>query len=344
MPSRALILTLALALLVALPLFDPRPASGAEERGRLTGGIRYQLPDWFKQSFLELADDAAEAAEADRHVMLFMHLEECPYCAQLLQESIAGADYTPWLRQRFDVIAINVRGDREVVFDAQTTVTEKELAQLLKVRQTPAVVFLDGQNRRVMRSDGYKTTREFKRILDYVDSKSYLTMDLPAFVAKSAGGPHYALRPHPAFKALDDLSGVAGPMLVVFEDGWCDACDLFHDTLLADPEVNELLARYTVVRLDAASAAPLVDPAGRRTSAQAWSRELGLNARPMLLLFDDGREVVRIEGVLRHFHFTSALRFVAEEKFLEFPTLSAYSRDRIEQLLKAGVDVDLGRQ
>ena len=342
MPSRAL--TLALVLLVALPLLDPPPAWAAEERGRLTGGIRYTLPDWFKQSFLELADDAAEAAEADKHVMLFIHADECPYCADLLHQSIAGSDYTPWLQKRFDVIAINVRGDREVVFDAKTTVTEKELAQLLKVRQTPTVVFLDGQNRQVMRSNGYKTPKEFKRILDYVDSKSYLSMDLPAFVAKSAGGAHYALRPHPAFKPLDDLSGIVGPLMVIFEDGWCDACDLLHDTLLADPEVNELLGRYTVVRLDTASTAPLVDPAGRRTSAQAWSRELELNARPMILLFDDGREVVRIEGVLRHFHFVSALRFVAEEKFLEFPTLSAYGRDRAEQLLKAGVDVDLGRQ
>jgi thioredoxin-related protein len=55
-------------------------AASAAESGRLTGGIRYEIPAWFKTSFLDLAEDAAEAAEADKHVLLFMHLDECPYC------------------------------------------------------------------------------------------------------------------------------------------------------------------------------------------------------------------------------------------------------------------------
>ncbi|HEY5720603.1 MAG TPA: thioredoxin fold domain-containing protein, partial [Gammaproteobacteria bacterium] len=111
-------------------------AVAAAERGRLVGGSSYALPGWFKQSFLELADDASEAAEADKHVLLFMHLDGCPYCDAVLRESLVGADYSAWLRQRFDVIAINVRGSREVAFDATTRVSEKQLAELLKVRQT----------------------------------------------------------------------------------------------------------------------------------------------------------------------------------------------------------------
>ena len=44
--------------------------------GVLTGGEKYQIPDWFKESFLELADDAEEAAEADRHALVFIHAPE----------------------------------------------------------------------------------------------------------------------------------------------------------------------------------------------------------------------------------------------------------------------------
>jgi hypothetical protein len=51
-------------------------AVGAQPAGRMTGGQQYEIPEWFTQSFLDIADDAAEAAEADRHAMLFIHADE----------------------------------------------------------------------------------------------------------------------------------------------------------------------------------------------------------------------------------------------------------------------------
>jgi thioredoxin-related protein len=315
----------------------------AAEQGRLTGGKRYAIPDWFKQSFLELADDASEAAEADKHVMLFMHLDECPYCEAVLRESIVESEYSPWLRERFDAIALNVRGDREVAYNAEVTASEKELAQLLGVRQTPAVIFLDGQNRQVMRVDGYRTPVEFRRVLDYVDSKSYLKTDLATFVANSESGPSYAFRPHPRLVERADLA-VDGPLMVLFEDAWCHGCDLLHDTLLADPEVNGLLDKMTVVRLDAESEMSIVDPAGRKTTPKAWIRELGIDARPAILLYAEGSELVRIKGVLRHWHFTTALRYVADKRYAEYATLRDYSQALRKQQLDAGMTVDLGRQ
>ena len=318
-------------------------AASAAEQGRLTGGIRYAIPDWFKQSFLEIAEDAAEAGEADRHVMLFMHLDECPYCEAVLRESLVESAYSAWLRERFDVIALNVRGDREVAYSAEVTASEKELAQLLKVQQTPAVIFLDAQNRQVMRADGYLTSEEFKRVLDYVDSKSYLRMDFASFVAQNASGPSYVFRPHPSFADLANLT-MDGPLLVLFEDAWCHGCDLLHDTLLSDPEVNALLEKITVVRLDAESETPLVDPAGRNTTPRAWVRELGLNTRPAFVLIANGTERGRIKGVLRHWHFTTALRYLAERHYDAYATAREFSRAFRQQQLDAGMTLDLGRQ
>lgn len=337
--------TIAVALLVVLAAaFAVPPAAAGAEAGRLTGGVRYQIPGWFKDSFLEIAEDAAEAAAAGRHVMLFIHLDECPYCEALLRESLVESDYSGWLRERFDVIAINVRGAREVAFDENTTLTERELVRALHVRQTPAVIFLDGDNNTVARVDGYRTPAEFKRILDYVDSGSYREMDLAAYVSSHADGPLYTLRPHPAFRRMADLSAAERPLLVLFEDAQCDGCNLLHETLLADEEINALLGRFDVVRLDADSDAPIIDPAGIATTPRAWSRALGMQARPGFVLFVDGRELVRIEGVLRHFHFATALRYVGERQFESYPSLRAYSRAHREALLRSGVDVDLGRQ
>jgi len=316
----------------------------AAEPGRVTGGTKYTIPAWFKTSFLELTEDAAEAAEADRHLMLFMHLEDCPYCEAVLNESIVNSDYSPWLRERFDAIAINIRGDREVAFNEEVTVTEKKLAELLKVWQTPVVIFLDGENRQVTRIDGYRTPLEFERILHYVDDKAYLQMDLPSYVAKVSSGPHYRFRDHPAFADETDLSRDDKPLLVIFEDAWCGGCDLLHDTLLADPGVNEQLANYRVVRLDAESETPIVTPDGRQSTPKAWVRELEIDARPGILAFAEGKERVRIKGVLRNWHFTTAIRYVGEGHYKKYPALGQFSRAFRKQQLEAGIDVDLGRQ
>jgi hypothetical protein len=44
--------------------------------GTLTGGEKYEIPGWFKESFLEFSDDAEEAAEADKHALVFIHSPE----------------------------------------------------------------------------------------------------------------------------------------------------------------------------------------------------------------------------------------------------------------------------
>lgn len=313
------------------------------ESGSVVGGVRYQIPDWFKESFLELADDASEAADEGRHVLLFMHLDGCPYCEAVLRESLIESDYSDWLRSRFDAIAINIRGAREVAFNEQLVVTEKQLARALKVRQTPTVLFLNGDNKVVLRVDGYRTAPEFKDILEYVDSNAYQTMDLEQYIAETAEA-RYAFRPHPAFRDITDLSAVSTPLMVLFEDVFCDGCNLLHDTLLADAEVNELLKLYTVVRLDAESVAPMIDPDGNRTTPRAWARALGMPARPGFVLFGGGQEQARIQGVLRHFHFTTAVRYVGERQYESYPSQRAYSRAYRKSLLDAGVDIDLGRQ
>ena len=76
-----------------------------------------------------------------------------------------------------------------------------------------------------------------------------------------------------------------------------------HDTLMRDEVVNELLGSLTVVRLDARSEAPVTTPSGKKTTPKDWSKSLGLFARPAIAIYDGERELLRIAGVLRRFHF-----------------------------------------
>ena len=71
-----------------------------------------EQPAWFKQSFLDLREDVAEAKQAGKRVLLYFHQDGCPYCARLLRENFGNRRIAEKTRKHFDVIAINIWGDR----------------------------------------------------------------------------------------------------------------------------------------------------------------------------------------------------------------------------------------
>ena len=139
-------LTMAVLILVAAILL-PAMSAASETRGKITGGVLHETPAWFKDSFLEIADDVDDASEAGKHVLLFFELEGCPYCDRMLEESFEAEPLSSYIQANFDTIAINVKGDREIAFNEEISVTEKELGEILKVYSTPALLFLNADNK-----------------------------------------------------------------------------------------------------------------------------------------------------------------------------------------------------
>jgi thioredoxin-related protein len=341
-PGRTLIVT---ALLVLFSVWTVAHASDNTEpqRGQIVGGQMSEHPDWFKESFLDIAEDVAEAADDDKHVMLFMHLNGCPYCYKMVEENIKHAPYTDFIKEHFDVISLNIRGDREVAFNADLTVTEKTLAEHLKVMYTPTVIFLDRDNRPVARINGYRSVPEFKWVLDYVQQRAYENQTLAAYIDEQKT-PRYAFRDHPMITEATDLQALAAkPLAVLFEDKSCVDCDKLHDGYLQDPEVLKILEKYTLVRLDALSDDPITAVDGTRTTPREYAADLDLTYRPGFVLFDEGREIARIESELYRFHFTELLRYVGDGLYWDYPdSFYDYLGVRTDELLSQGEDVDLG--
>lgn len=329
-----------LALLAALAGLG-HTATAAQ--GKLTGGIASEHPDWFKESFLDIAEDVEEAGESGRHVLLFMHLNGCPYCHRMVEENFKHAPHTGYLQQNFDVIAVNIKGDREIAFDEETQVTEKELADLLKVRATPTIIFLNPDNKPVARLNGYRSPEAFRLALDYVAEKAYEKTTLAGYVQEKNRPGTYRFRDHPQFREITNLQEVADrPLAVLFEDTGCGACDALHEGHLKNPEINSVLERFTLVRLDALSDDPIIDVEGNPTTPRAYARKLGLSYRPGIVLFDKGREVTRIDGLLYTYHFQELLRYVGERHYETYPdSFFDYLRVRSDEILKSGKDIDI---
>lgn len=142
----------------------------------------YELPTWFKQSFLDLSEDAKEAAASGKHVLVFFHLENCPYCDKMLKDNFEPETQKTYIQKHFDVVELNVLGSREVAFSKDISLTEKELATQLEIKYTPTILFLDGDNKVVTRLNGYQANRDFNRIMEFVQTKAYAKANLDDYL------------------------------------------------------------------------------------------------------------------------------------------------------------------
>ncbi len=312
----------------------------ATERGALTGGAPHEAPDWFKESFLDIAEDIDEAGEANKHVMLFFQLNDCPYCDRMLSESFESDPYKSFIQTHFDVIAINVRGDRDIAFNDELEMTEKELSEQLNVFATPAIIFLNASNEQVVRVNGYRASERFQKILDYVSSRAYADMKFVEYIDKNLTESVYTLRDHKLFSTADDLSAVEGPLLVIFENRGCYECTEFHDRLLSREDVVNELAKYTVVRLDTDSSHVITDVDGVKTTTSGLARKHQMTFRPGILIFDEGKLLGRYDSLLYSYHFREGLRYVADG-FYKTEDRRSYSQRRLEEQLSAGVNINL---
>lgn len=330
-------------LLCAVLLAIGGPALAEAPPGRVTGGKAHALPDWFKLSFLNFKDDVDEARRAGRQILVFMDLDDCPYCARTLDENFRQGDNMEYIRKNFDVIALNIRGDREVTWIDQGAYTEQELALKLKILGTPALVFIDPEDgKKVLQLNGYRTPPTLRYALEYVHNREYRRQSLSAYVEqkKKRQAPVYTLRDNPRFENVTDFAHYRKPLVVIFEDRDCADCAGFHGKVLDHPDVLAELKPFRVVRLDDYAETPIVDISGTHTTPRGWAASLGLTYRPGVVLFNEGKEVARIQGRFYHFHFKEMLRFVSGQYYKRYDRFGAYLADRQQNLLQQGVNID----
>lgn len=334
-------LRIILVVLSSFMVFSSPIIQGAP--GKVTGGINFEIPDWFKTSFLEIAEDVEEASEENKHLMLFMHLNGCPYCNKMIAENFADNALKPYLVKHFDSIALNIQGDREIEFNEQITTTERNLSQWLKVKYTPTIIFLNADNKSVLRLNGYRSPETLKQALEYVHSKAYLKTSFNEYKNNQPKATHFKLSDSPLYSKVSDFSRLTKPLAIMFEDKNCDECSKFQKQIMARPEIQKQLKRYTFVRLDALSNEILIDFEGNKISPKQWAEKLALSYRPGIILFDNKNEVARVESMLYPFHFENVLLFGLDENHKKYANYLDLMMIRTQQLLDKGIDVNIGK-
>jgi len=142
----------------------------------------YKEP-WFLESLLELAEDLEETARTQKRLAIMWELRGCPFCRQTHLINFAKPEIEAYIKERFNILQLNIIGLREVTdFDGEK-LSEKGLAIKYGVRVTPTIQFfpegLAGlaakwpEGREITRVEGYQQPNQFVATFRFIAERAY---------------------------------------------------------------------------------------------------------------------------------------------------------------------------
>lgn len=322
----------------------------AKKEGELPGlqnpGFVAQ-PLWFKSSFLDMREDIAEAADNKKRVIYYFYQDGCPYCKKLLTVNFAQKALMDKTRQNFDIVAVNMWGDRDVVDTQGNELTEKDLAAKLRVMFTPTLLFFDEAGQVALRVNGYFPPEKFNVALDYIIERQennlrfsdYLKQKSPIASHTELHAQDYFLKPP---YDLQKRSRDNGILIVLFEQKQCPACDELHTDILLRDETKKRIREFDVIQLDMWSDESLITPEGDKATALEFAKKLDVKYAPSFVFIDgSGKEIIRMEAYLKAFHIQSVMEYVSSKAYLNEPSFQRYIDVRANKLRDKGITVDL---
>lgn len=293
------------------------------------------LPDWFKLSFLDLSNDITDLKENNkRGLIVYFGQKDCAYCKAHLEHNWQDPFIVAYTRKYFDVVAIDVRGDRPVAdTNGKIYRTEKEFAVVNKTNFTPTLVFYDPEGKETLRLSGYHPPYQFVAALEFVADNHYKTDNLKNYFARAASFSEYGrntLNKNSIFSAppygLDrSLFPSQMPLAVFFEKPRCHACDILHSGPLSNVSILHTMTQLESIQLNMLSDTPVQTPDGKKITAKQWSENLGLYYTPTIIFFDGhGKEIIRLDSVVGFYRLNNVLHYVLSKGYLVEPNFQLW--------------------
>lgn len=293
--------------------------------GHGQANVRY--PAWFKESFLDLRDDLADARKTGkRGVIVFLSQKNCNHCQAFIDTTLSDPVILDRVQKNYDVIALDIFNDLELTDIDGSVRTIKDFADAQRARVTPALLFYGVEGSRLLKIIGFYPPAKFSRTLDYIDSGAYQRISFSQYLQQSRLATNtrqqdinhdFTLFARPPY--MLDRSRFKGqrPLLVVFETPGCVTCLRFHQGVLTDPEVRRLLSEFDAIQLNALdSTTRVMVPNGSYLTPRQWSEELQLAYDISVVFFDeDGKEVHRLDAETGRDRMGGSMQYVLEKSY-----------------------------
>ncbi len=342
-------------LITVIMVFITIPTLMAKEEvkeGVYSGAKTATHPDWFKESFLDLEEDIADAASEGKRLVVYFWQSGCPYCAQLWSDNFAKKDILNTFRDNFEIIAINMWGDKEVVTIGGNNYSEKSFTEALHIAYTPTLLFFNENKKVVLKLEGYIPPENFRLALQYVSQHKEKEGNYASFIAKAKekimtqGVLHselfFSKPPYSLTKSHLSKQDQEKYQVVFFEKPNCKNCDLLHQKTLQDPDTIKLVQQFKSIQLNRYADTKVIKPNGESTTAKDWATELNITYLPAMVFFDPkGKEVMRINAQMRGFHIQSVFDYVLSGAYKTETNFQRYISARADKIRKTGKDIDI---
>jgi thioredoxin-related protein len=339
--------TLAVAAF-ALGAVLPAPTFAQEASSQAT-----ELPPVFAETFLHFPEDVADAAKSGKRLLIYFGQDGCPYCKRFLETSFSQKAIVDLTQSKFLAVGLNIWGDRETTWFDGIARSEKALAKHLQVQITPTVLLFDEKGKVIARINGYYPPHRFAAALDYaaqrLESKrgfaehmltvptegARAKLNEQSFFLKAAAGKPLDLRRKPGGK----------PLAVLFETTHCAPCDELHDDAFKRENTLAALRSFDVARFSLNGSEAILPPGGvpnKATTAQAWAKTLKIAYTPGVVFFDNaGKEVFRLEGYVRPFHFVSSFEYVGSGAYRKEAQFQRFLQNKADLTKAQGEKLEL---
>ena len=169
-------LTRRLAVLALLLLPALAGAQGAAP-------ARDPMQHFFALSLGDLQADLDEARRAGKRAAFVMYVrDDCPYCERMKKNILSRPDVQAWYRERFALLAVDIRGAVPITDFGGKATTEKDFALAQGVKFTPVIMFYGLDGKPLTRMDGeIRSTEEFMLLGEFVVSGAYTKMKFAEF-------------------------------------------------------------------------------------------------------------------------------------------------------------------
>ena len=129
-----------LALLVFVGFGPAHAAEGKIEPTVNEDGLYTQ--SWFLDSFMDIGDDIEESAAEGKRFAVMFEQKGCIYCKKIHTEVLTDPKINDWIRENYNIIQVNLWGDREMTDIDGESMSERQMARRWGVTFTPTIIFL----------------------------------------------------------------------------------------------------------------------------------------------------------------------------------------------------------
>jgi thioredoxin-related protein len=145
--------------------------------------------NWLYKSVFDLQKDLTATAKEGKRLVIFWEQSDCFVCKPMYDINLRIPRIIEKIRTNFNVIKLNIAGERKITDLDGKAMSEKDLAAKYEIYYTPTLQFLPESLEKAMaqpatepevfRSEGYFKPYHFYFMFHYVQSRGYETQ--PSF-------------------------------------------------------------------------------------------------------------------------------------------------------------------